>query len=166
LKKGICALLIGMLVLTGLLGCSDKAIVQEDSESLPNAAELTEAQSAGDARYDLDGLKERLMGAQSIELKDAEGVPIGALQSRDAIIAWVEHLFNYPIQENYSEAITENKVVGPLNFYFSGDEDIYGLVKEDYVHVEGYYFLITRQQLESMKKQFEGNIVKNPVSGN
>lgn len=167
MKKLIGVLLIGVLLLVGLLGCNDKTIVkEEDGQPLPNSTELTETQSVSDVRYDLDTLKERLMGSQAIELKGTEGEPIGALQDRDVILNWVENLFSYPIQDNYPEENTENEVVGPLNFYFSGDEDIYGLVKEDYIHVEGYYFLINKTQLENIKNQFKNNVIQKPVSGN
>jgi len=167
LKRCILILAFSSLLLLILLGCKDKVIVDKDEGGqLGNPImELTETQSAGDVVYDIEGLKERLLEAQAIELKGLEGDPIGALQNRELIINWVENLFNYPIQEAYPESNQEIEVVGPLNFYFTGDEDIYGLVKKDYIYIEGYYFLITNQQLASMQNQFKANVVEKSVSG-
>ena len=167
LKRYILILTISSLVLLSLLGCNDKTIVEKNEGSqLGNPKiELTETQSNSDVGYDIEGLMERLLEAQTIELKGIEGDPIGALQNREVILNWVENLFNCPIQEAYPESNQEIEVVGPLNFYFTGDEDIYGLVKKDYIYIEGYYFLITNQQLASMQNQFKANVVEKSVSG-
>ncbi len=156
-----------LLTSIGLLSCNNKSIAEEGAgDQEENPIDLTEVQSIGDTGYDIEELKSKLLEAQAIELKGIEGEPIGALQNREIIIAWVEALFNYPIQEAYPEVDLEIEVVGPLNFYFSGDEDIYGLVKADYIYIEGYYFLITSQQLASIQNQFKANIMEKPVGGN
>ena len=166
MKKKYFILLLGILVIFSIFGCRDKFMVeQEDVEDHTNPTELTETQSLGDGSYDLEELKERLLEAQTIELKGIEGEPIGALQNREVVLNWVENLFNYPIQENYPEN-SANEVVGPLNFYFSGEDDIYGIVKKDYINVEGYYFLITNKQLESIQNLFKSNVLEKPISGN
>ncbi len=156
-----------LMTVIALLGCNNKSIAEEgQGDQKENIVDLTEVRSIGDTGYDIEELKSKLLEAQAIELKGIEGEPIGALQNRETIINWVEALFNYPIQEAYPEANLEIEVIGPLNFYFSGDEDIYGLVKKDYIYIEGYYFLITNQQLASMENQFKANIMEKPVGGN
>ncbi|KAB3538622.1 hypothetical protein F8154_01645 [Alkaliphilus pronyensis] len=115
--------------------------------------------------YTYEELKERLYEAVLIELKDTENQTIGAVAEREDVIQLVDTIFSYRWQESYPEENQDYFVIGPLNFYFNDGESIFGLAKENYIFIEGFYFLLDRDQKETLKKTFQEKVLHAPVNG-
>ncbi|SDK39726.1 PH domain-containing protein [Natronincola ferrireducens] len=163
IKKIIAILLITLLF---LIGCA--------SDSSPEANDFLDTNETDEEiNYtaievnqftDSQQLKERLIESIAIELKNTENITIGMLQEREQILNLVENLFTYTVKEEYT--VTEQTdIVGPINFYFSDGNDIYGLMNNKYIYIEGYYFTIDTKTSQQLQNFFRANIAPAPVPG-
>lgn len=158
-------LLLLIVVVLSLIGCSAKIDpVPEDSSDNNNSVE--------DINYTMivekkefensEKLKEKLLTAAAIELKNTENQSLGILQEPEKITSFIEGIFTYDIEEEI-KVNQQSQVIGPINFYFSDREDIYGLMNNQYIYIEGYYFVINNSIAKELQNVFKGNIVKAPV---
>lgn len=109
-----------------------------------------------------DQLRERLLEATAIELKDTENNTIGMIQEREKIINLVDSFFTYTIKEEL-ETNQSSEIIGPINFYFTNSEDIYGLMNNEFIYLEGYYFVINNRIARELENYFRANIATAPV---
>ncbi|SCX90297.1 hypothetical protein [Alkaliphilus peptidifermentans] len=159
----VCFLIMALFI----TGCGrgekfDSSLNDDEAIDLEEAIDVKE----DDTRlFSFEELKDKLLEATLIELKDTDNQTIGAISDRDDIIELVETLFGYPWQDKFPEENQAYSVIGPINFYFDDKDNIFGLVKENYIYIEGYYFLPNKTQQEALKKVFQQNILHAPVSG-
>ncbi|WP_459761676.1 hypothetical protein [Alkaliphilus crotonatoxidans] len=147
-----------LIFITGCQGSGKNDLEEENNQDNP-PIEMNQENSQ---KATMEELKEILMESVGIELKDTDNQAVGMLQERQDIMSFVDTLFSFPHQEEYPDDTLQNEVIGPLYFYRSQGDDIYGLVKEKYIYIEGYYFLIEENNLKNIEKQFEKNIIKAP----
>ncbi len=164
--KGLPYILILLLILTVFAGCERGQTGGLEGGENTQSNSRNEDDSDKYQKLTLEELKEVLMDSVGIELKDTDNQAVGMLKDRELILQFVEALFSYHHQEQYPDDSNENKVMGPLNFYGSQGNEIYGLIKEDYIYIEGYYFLIEEGTLNNIEKLFRANIIKAPVEEN
>lgn len=162
--KGIVGVLVGilsmMLIMTACSGLNSGEVPQEEGEEAPNAVIEQIKESKG---FTPEELRQKLEETTGIELKDTNNQAVGMLADREAILAFIEELFSYPMQQEYpQDESDQGEIIGPINFYFSNSDDLYGLVKKDFIYVEGYYFLLQRGNLDKIQSLFSGHTIKAP----
>ncbi len=165
-KKRIVGMIIVLIFILLMGGCKGNKIIDQTTKDQEQENLTTTNPKRQYKKITLDQLEEKLMESIGIELKSTENNAIGYLEKREEIIRFVEDLFEYPKQEEFPNDSLANEVVGPLNFYFSNDDDIYGLVKNNYIYIEGYYFLITDSQVKTIETLFKNRMLETPVSEN
>jgi len=148
------------------MGCnrdktSDQTVIDKEEKILVQSNQKNHSE-----KMNLEDLKEKLLGSVGVELKNTDNQAIGLLKEREEIFNFVEELFQHPQQEKFPNDSKGNTVIGPINFYFSDDEDLYGIVKDSYIYIEGYYFLMSQEDIDDIEKMFRNNIIEAPVSGN
>jgi len=93
----------------------------------------------------LEELKTTLFESNAIELKSINNDTLGVINDRNSIASLVNRILSYEIVDTYVEEQTQN-VIGPINIYFDDGTALYGLVKEGYIYIDGYYFLMSRSE--------------------
>lgn len=166
-NKKIALLAIGLIFIFMIAGCSrNEEMIDQISGN--DHQEVLDPKDDDNYLEQLtpEELKDILLETVGIELRNTENQAIGLLKERDAILEFIEELFTYPKQEKLPGDSSEDSVVGPIHFYFNNNEDLYGLVKDDFIYLEGYYFLLTGNNGERVVNLFKNNIIKAPDSGN
>lgn len=172
MKKKLAQITLVIIAILSLLGCANTNLVEEnrhiDSGGLTETTDIGEDMNiniveANPPLEDKQQLREKLLEAVSIELKDTENSTVGMLQESEKIVKLVDNLFKYRIEEEYTNS-QQVQVVGPINFYFSNGEDIYGLMYNQYIYIEGYYFLINRRISQELQNLFKSNIASAPIT--
>lgn len=105
----------------------------------------------------LEGLLALLLEANAIELKNINNETLGVINDRNKITQFVNRIFEYEIKDDYTERTSQN-VIGPINIYFNDGTAIYGLMKENYMYIDGYYFLVNRNERNYIISYFGNNI--------
>lgn len=113
--------------------------VNEDSE-MAREISLNEKES-----LTIDSLISRLLEARAIELKDINNESLGVISDKDNIVQFISRIAEYEIVDRYIEPQPQN-VIGPVNIYFNDGTVIYGLMKEGYIYLDGYYFIMGRNE--------------------
>lgn len=161
--------IILIIIILSLSGCANDDLKEKNNQI--NSEDLTGI--AGDADIDIieidtpleskEQLREKLLGAISVELKDTANSTIGILQENEKIVTLVDNLFKYKIAEDYSNN-QKPQIVGPINFYFSDGADIYGLMYNQYIYIEGYYFVINKRISQDLQNLFRANVASAPIN--
>ncbi|AOY77448.1 hypothetical protein [Clostridium formicaceticum] len=164
MKKWTILILIAMTL--SLMSCStDKSSEPENYADFINNDEDIHYKGVETNQFiESDELKERLLESAAIELKDVDNHTIGMLREKEKIANFVEGLFTYKVEEDYTTN-KQGQVVGPINFYFADNEDIYGLMNNEYIYIEGYYFFINNKKSQELQNFFKTNTAPAPVAG-
>ncbi len=162
IKKVVLLLMAISIILTGCI--TDKVLDPEDDTDIGEIVESTD--------YDLvvemsnysnsDELKEKLLMATGVELKNIDNQSIGILEEKEDIENLVGTIFTYNVSDELKGS-QNGQPIGPINFYFSDSVDIYGLVNSQYIYIEGYYFDINNRILKALQNDFKRNISNAPV---
>lgn len=160
-----------ILVFFTLVGCMQNKNVNSDNDDVVYESEneseaIDESPADVEAIMNKEELEDKLLQAYAIELKDIENRTIGMLKEGELITDFVRQLCAYPVKGTYVDySEGDNEVVGPINFYFSGEDSIYGLVKENYIYIEGHYFIIDVTDVKNIQDLFKSNVVEGPAVG-
>ncbi|MCC5912532.1 MAG: hypothetical protein JJT76_19105 [Clostridiaceae bacterium] len=162
--KTTVTMMVILAIMLLMMGCSPNEIADAGDE------EEIDIEIEGDIDY-IDrevsppvskDLREQLLGASSIELKDTQNRTIGMLQDREEIASFINQIFEYDREEEYV-VDQQVRVIGPMNFYFADDEAIFGLMNEAYIYVEGNYFLLDNRKAANIKRTFKSDVVTAPA---
>lgn len=113
--------------------------------------------STENSRMSLEEFKLKLLESISIELKNTNNDTIGVINNRNNITVFITRILEYDIEENHTELENQN-VIGPINIYFGDGTAIYGLMKDGYIYIDGYYFIINQPEKNFILNYFEKNI--------
>lgn len=158
-------LLITAIIMLSLIGCSTERVpdTNDNADTNDTIEDINYSIIVDTNQFsDSEQLKERLMMAVAIELKNTENQTMGMLQEREKISNLVDSFFTYKIEKELT-ANQQSQVIGPINFYFSDSEDIYGLMNNNYIYIEGYYFVINTRIAQELQTLFKANIATAPV---
>lgn len=158
-------LLIAVIMTLSLIGCStDRAPGTNEHTDIDETMEDINYAIIVDTNQFLDSeqLKERLLTAVAIELKNTENQTMGMLQEAEKIASLIDNIYTYDVHKELPSNL-QGQVVGPINFYFSDNEDIYGLMNNNYIYIEGYYFIINTRIAQELQNTFKANIATAPV---
>ncbi|MBM7614622.1 hypothetical protein [Alkaliphilus hydrothermalis] len=166
MKKYVIPLIISLTFILLIVGCTrdeigDQTTIDEDQNMLAPSRQENKLE-----KINLEDLEEKLLGSVGIELKNTDNQAIGLLKEREHIVSFIEELFQYPQQEKLPNDSSKDAVIGPINFYFNEEEGIYGIVKNGYIYIEGYYFLMSDRDAAKIENLFSKSIIEAPVSGN
>ena len=169
--KKLWTFIIIIIAILSLIACNN--VVENNdmnSENYINNNEITDSVNVNISEVPLDAilddqsqLKEKLLEAELIELKDDNNFIIGILQEDEEIVDLIDDLFGYKIENEYINK-QDPKIIGPINFYFSNAEDIYGLMYNEYIYIEGYYFLINNNIAQEIENLFKSNLASAPIN--
>ncbi|AKL95645.1 hypothetical protein CACET_c21990 [Clostridium aceticum] len=159
-------MLILIMMILSLIGCSTHQPKDPDAygDLIDNDEDIYYRAIEANHFTESQQLKERLLESVAIELKDVENHTIGMLREEEKIASFVENLFTYKVEEDYASN-KQGQVVGPINFYFGDNEDIFGLMNNEYIYIEGYYFFITNTKSQELQTFFKTNTAPAPVAG-
>ena len=160
-----------IIAILSLLACNNTSESNDiNSENFINNNDITDSVNVNMSGALLDSiledqyqLKEKLLEAELIELKDANNSIIGILQEDEKIVDLIDDLFGYKIEKEYINK-QDPEIIGPINFYFSNVEDIYGLMYNEYIYIEGYYFLINSNKAQEIENLFKSNLASAPIN--
>jgi len=160
----IIILIISIIFVIG--GCARKqdennSLIEEDivlTDSITNEEVLTQ-----DA-LTLVELKNLLETSNSIEIKDTDNQIIGKINTGEKINKAIEDIFKHTAVDDYKFSSDEN-VIAIINFYPSGSEPIYGLIKEKFIYIEGYYFPSKNNSIQKIVEYFRTNTEEEPIVG-
>lgn len=111
-----------------------------------------------------EDLRLQLSEAIMIELKNTDNDVIGGITEREEITSLVEKIFSYHVEDTIAAEDANKEIIGPINFYFNDGESYFGLVKENHIFIEGYYFRFDSSQLEDFVEVF--SVLEEPVGDN
>jgi len=109
-------------------------------------------------------LKSLLETSNSIEIKNTDNQTIGRINTGEKINKAVDDIFKHIAVDDYKYSSDEN-VIAIINFYPSGSEPIYGLIKEKFMYIEGYYFTSKNNSIQKIIDYFEINTEDEPIAG-
>jgi len=109
-------------------------------------------------------LKDLLETSNSIEVKNTDNQVIGKINTGEKINKVVDDIFKHTAVDDYEYSSGED-VVAIINFYPSGNEPIYGLIKEKFLYIEGYYFTSRNNSISKIIDYFRLNTEEEPIVG-
>lgn len=157
-------IIIISIILTTIVGCSAKqdnnnSLVEEDINLTDSTIDV-EVQNQD--ILTLLELKNLLETSSTIEVKNIDNQIIGKISTGEKINKVITDIFAHNAIDDYQYSSDEN-VIAIINFYPSGNEPIYGLVKEKFIYIEGYYFTTKNNSIKKIIEYFEANTEEEPI---
>lgn len=143
----MCILFILVIGACGSNNSSDSLVIEEDHDEISNNI-ITDFEI-----QTLEDFIQRLSESTSIELKNVNNEVVGTISNRSDITQFIDRISEYEIKDDYIEENSQD-VIGPLNVYFGDGTAIYGLMKEEYIYIDGYYFLLNRSEKNYIVNHF------------
>ena len=157
--KKICIALICFVSIFIISGCGNNnninSLEETNDENINEIVLDSIANEKGS--ISLEGLLALLLEANAIELKNINNETLGVINDRNKIAQFVNRISEYEIKDDYTERTSQN-VIGPINIHFNDGTAIYGLMKENYIYIDGYYFLLNRNERNFIVSYFGSNI--------
>ena len=157
--KKICIVLMCVVSIFIISGCGNNnninSLEETDDDNINEIALDSIANEKGSTT--LEELVTLLLEANAIELKNINNETLGVINDRNKITQFVNRISEYEIKDDYTERTSQN-VIGPINIYFNDGTAIYGLMKENYIYIDGYYFLVNRNERNYIVSYFGSNI--------
>lgn len=146
-----------------MVGCSKKNEASDPGvENDLSVVDTIIDEETKEEQPSIEDLRELLGKSSIIEVKDIDNQIIGKINSIEKINKAVEDIFLLDITDEYTYTSTGN-IVGTINFYIQGSEPIYGLIKDKFVYIEGYYFVSKNNNVEKIVSFFENNTEEEPI---
>ncbi|ABR49067.1 hypothetical protein Amet_2917 [Alkaliphilus metalliredigens QYMF] len=171
MKININLKLLIFLILVPLLivGCAPEQVEQEEFLGVEEDLSIQEGlEDQVVVPYDLstpEGLQQQLLEARAIEMRTIDNETVGMLQEMEEVTDFIERIFEITIRKEFDVEFDEGSVIGPINFYFDTHEDIFALLKENILYIEGYYFLVTPKEAAQIKQTFKNSGATGPITG-
>lgn len=162
MKKKHCFLLVILLIAAiSVVGCRT-----DDNDNIVDEDQIVIDENPIDNFHYLtsEELSNQLAEAVLVEIKNTDNEVIGGITDREKITILIEKIFEFKVQDNLTTSVESNDIIGPINFFFSNGESYFGLVKEDHIFIEGYYFLLEGNQLQEFMNIF--TVLEEPVGEN
>lgn len=164
IKNTIIISLIISMTLSMSLGCSSEkennhSLVGEDT-SLADSFMNEEMQK--EEGLTLVALKNLLETSTSIEVKNIDNQTIGKISTGENINEVVGDIFDYQAMDSYNYSPNED-VIATISFSFASNEPIYGLIKDKFIYIEGYYFVSENNKIQQIINYFKINNEEEPV---
>lgn len=111
----------------------------------------------------LADLRDLLESSNMVEVKNLENQLVGQLVNDENIMGAVEEIFSLRLEDSYKDFARE-RVIATINFFSHGDYPIYGLIKEKFIYIEGYYFIGRgNNDIEKIIEYFELRTDAEPI---
>ncbi|QUH20993.1 hypothetical protein [Alkaliphilus sp. B6464] len=158
-------IIISVIVIM-MTGCTEK---QGDNNSLEEedvglADSIVNGEMQKRDSFTLTQLRDLLDKSTSIEVKNLDNQIIGKISTGEKINKVVEDIFAHSAIDNYEHSSAEN-LVATVNFYPASSEPIYGLIKDKFIYIEGYYFTSKNNSIQKIVDYFETNTEEEPIVG-
>lgn len=158
----ISTIIIILLFTKGCTSKQDKDNLSINDNSVISDSIFNEEFGKKDKLTLLD-LKNLLETSNSIEVKDLENQVIGQIVTGENISKTIEDIFSYNVVDSY-EDFSKEDVVATISFHINGDYPVYGLIKEQSIYMEGYYFISNRNSIKGVVKDFEISTKAEPIA--
>lgn len=155
-------LVIITIVLVLMSGCTsnkDSDYIEEDNNLIDSSVN-EEAET--EEPLTLNELKDLLETSKSIEVKDTDNQVIGTLNTGKNINQVIADIFYHNAVEDYEYSSDEN-VIAIISFHISSADPIYGLIKENFIYIEGYYFPAQNNSIKNIVNYFINNNEGEPI---
>ncbi|WP_198006341.1 hypothetical protein [Alkaliphilus oremlandii] len=166
LKKALCILIILASIPFIFAGCTSgrepENSIMDDNTNLTGS--LLNKNEKNRDELTLVELKNILESSNMIEVKDINGQIIGKVMEGKKINQIVENIYEFKADTDHQYSSEEN-VLATINFYPSNHEAIYGLIKEKFIYIEGYYFTSKNSDIKKIIDYFNINTEGEPVVG-
>lgn len=164
MKRTLQSILIIASVILLLIGCTTKDennMLTEEDVNLTDS--ITNEGTSSQDGLTLVELRTLLEASNSIEVKNTDNQIIGKINTGEKINKILEDIFNYTAVDDYE--YSSNNVIATISFYPSGKEPIYGLIKERFIYIEGYYFVSKNSEIQKIVDYFRINTEEEPIVG-
>lgn len=166
LKKTLYILIILLGISFIFVGCTSEREPEnslvDDNTNLTGSL-LNETEENKDELTLMD-LKTILESSNMIEVKDINGQIVGKIMEGKKINQIVEDIYEFKADTDHQYSSEEN-VIATINFYPSNYDAIYGLIKEKFIYIEGYYFTSKNSDIKKVIDYFSVNTEREPVVG-
>lgn len=144
-------------------GCGDKDNNKNPSQNNSGIVDFVgDEESEEKTNITLMDLKELLDRSDMVEVKNLENQIIGQIVEDKDIDNVIKSIFSYNAVNKY-EDFSKEEVVATINFFPYGERPIYGLIKEKFIYIEGYYFIAKDSGVQDIIHYFETNTDKKPI---
>ncbi len=164
-KKHFLFILIIVIITTLMvMGCTSKqednsSVIEENANSQDSIANIeVEAQDP----LTLSELKNLLETSTRIEVKNIDNHIIGIVNTGEKINKAISNIFAYDAVDNYEYSPKED-VIAIISFYPLSNEPIYGLVKDKFIYIDGYYFTTKSSSMQDIIDYFQINNEEEPI---
>lgn len=150
---------IALVLMSGCISNKDKVYIEEDNNFIDSSVN-EEAQA--EEPLTLNELKDLLETSKSIEVKDIDNQIIGTLNTGKNINEVISDIFYHNVVEDYEYSSDEN-VIAIISFHIPSADPIYGLIKEKFIYIEGYYFPAQNNSIKNIVNYFINNNEEEPI---
>lgn len=165
IRNPLFILIISVIVIM-VTGCTtkqgDNNLLKEEDISLADSI-INEEMQRQDS-FTLIELRDLLEKSTSIEVKNLDNQIIGKINTKEKINKVVEDIFSHSTIDNYEHSSDEN-LVATVSFYPPSSEPIYGLIKDEFIYIEGYYFTSKNKSIQKIVDYFQANTEAEPIVG-
>ncbi|GEM_PF-3593087 len=152
-----------VIMMTGCTGKQgDNNSLKEEDIGLADSI-INEGMQKRDS-FTLIQLRDLLDKSTSIEVKNLDNQIIGKISTREKINKVVEDIFGHNAINNYEHSSEEN-LIATVSFYPVSSEPIYGLIKDKFIYIEGYYFTSKNNSIQKIVDYFQANTEEEPIVG-
>lgn len=164
IKNTLIILLILSISLNIVVGCSSKENNNHSSidEDINLTGSIINEEPQEEEGLTLVELKNLLETSSGIEVKNIDNQIIGKISTGENINKIVTDIFALDALDSYNYSPNE-EVIATISFLFSSNEPIYGLIKDEFIYIEGFYFVSKNNSVEKIVNYFQINNEEEPV---